>query len=108
MFFTYIVRCADDTLYVGHTEDLALREQTHNDGKGAKYTAARRPVRMVYAEEHSSAGSAIARERQLKRWSHKKKEALTLGDRAALRALSRRSTKSTDEITWRDLLKVGF
>jgi predicted GIY-YIG superfamily endonuclease len=108
MAFTYILRCADDTLYVGHTENLASREQTHNDGKGAKYTASRRPVRMVYAEEHSSPGSAIARERQLKRWSHKKKEALVLGDRAALRALGRRSTKSRAGITWRDLLKASL
>ena len=87
MAFVYILQCADATFYVGHTENLASREQTHNDGKGAKYTAARRPVRLVYAEEHSSAGSAIARERQLKRWSHKKKGALVVGDRAALRAL---------------------
>jgi len=101
MAFTYILRCADDTLYVGHTENLAAREQTHNEGKGAKYTAARRPVRMVYSEEYASAKSAIARERQLKRWSHKKKEALILNDRAALKALSRRSTKSMAEITWR-------
>jgi putative endonuclease len=50
MAFTYILRCADDTLYVGHTENLASREQTHNDGKGAKYTGARRSVRLVYAE----------------------------------------------------------
>jgi predicted GIY-YIG superfamily endonuclease len=64
MAFTYILRCADDTLYVGHTENLASREQTHNDKKGAKYAAVRGPVRMVYAEEHSSAGSAIAREGQ--------------------------------------------
>ena len=104
MPFIYILRCADDTLYVGHTEDLALREQTHNDGKGAKYTAARRPVRMVYAEEHASVASAIARERQLKRWSRKKKEALILGDHAALRPLCRRPTKSIPEFTWRDLL----
>ena len=104
MAFTYILRCADDTLYVGHTENLASREQTHNDGKGAKYTAARRPVRMVYAEEHHSAQSAIARERQLKRWSNKKKEALVVGDRRALKALGRRSTKSGAEFTWRDLL----
>ena len=107
MAFTYILRCADDTLYVGHTEDLASRERTHNDGTGAKYTAARRPVRMVYAEEHPSVQSAIARERQLKLWSNKKKEALILGDWAALRALARRSTKSMAAVTWRDLLKSG-
>jgi predicted GIY-YIG superfamily endonuclease len=105
MPFTYIVRCADDTLYVGHTEDLASREQTHNDGKGAKYTATRRPVRLVYAEEHSSAGSAIAREHQLKRWSQEKKEALIADDRASLRSLARRPTKPMAEFTWRDLLK---
>src|SRR6187431_1395375 len=104
MAFTYVVRCADGTLYVGHTEDLASREHTHNDGKGAKYTAARRPVRMVYAEEHHSVERAIARERQLKGWSNKKKEALVLGDRRALRALGRRSTKPRAEFSWRDLL----
>jgi predicted GIY-YIG superfamily endonuclease len=93
MAFIYILRCADDTFYIGHTENLASREQTHNDGKGAKYTAARRPVRMVYAEEHYSGRSAIARERQLKRWSHKKKEALVLGDREALRSLGRRGPR---------------
>ena len=92
MPFTYILRCADDTLYVGHTGELASREQTHNDGKGAKYTAARRPVRMIYAEEHSSLLSAIAREQQLKRWTRRKKEALIVGDRAALESLSRRSS----------------
>lgn len=104
MAFTYILRCADDTLYVGHTEDLASRERTHNDGKGAKYTAARRPVRVVYAEEHDSVESAIAREHQLKRWTTKKKEALIRGDHAALRSLSRRSTKPVAEIDWRNLL----
>jgi len=62
MPLTYILRCADDTFHVGHTGDLAARAQTHNDGKGAKYTAARRLVRMIYAEEHSSLLSAIARE----------------------------------------------
>jgi putative endonuclease len=103
MPFTYIVRCADDSLYVGHTDDLALREQVHNDGKGSKHTAARRPVRMLYAEEHASVESAIARERQLKRWSRKKKEALIGGDRKALDWLSHRSPNSMAASTWRDL-----
>ena len=107
MAFTYILRCADDTLYVGHTENLASREQTHNDGKGAKYTAARRPVRMVYAEEHRSLESAIVRERQLKWWSRKKKKALILGDRGALRALGRRSTKSAAEFLYGAISGTG-
>ena len=105
MPFTYILRCADNTLYVGHTEDLASREAIHNDGKGSKYTAARTPVRMVYAEEHSSATRAIARERQLKRWSSEKKESLVRSDRAALRLLARRS-RSRAQFTWQDLLKA--
>lgn len=104
MPFTYILRCADNTLYVGRTEDFASREKTHNEGRGAKYTAARRPVRMVYAEEHLTPASAIAREHQLKGWSERKKEALIVGDRAALRSLSRRTPKSMAAFTWRDLL----
>ena len=106
MPFTYIVRCSDDTLYVGYTEDLASREQTHNDGRGASYTAKRRPVRIVYAEEHGSIESAMARERQLKRWSREKKEALIRDDRRALDWLSHRSSKVTTAFTWRDLLKT--
>jgi tRNA/rRNA methyltransferase len=104
MSFTYILRCADDTLYVGHTEDLASREETHNEGRGAVYTATRRPVRMVYAEQHPSTASATAREHQLKRWSRKKKEALIREDHAALGWLSHRSPKSMAAFTWRDLL----
>jgi predicted GIY-YIG superfamily endonuclease len=104
MPFTYILRCGDDTWYVGHTEDLASREETHNGGRGAVYTAARGPVRMVYAEDHASLPSAV-RERQLKWWSHKKKEALILGDRTTLRLAGRRVTRSIAEFTWRDLLK---
>jgi putative endonuclease len=104
MSFTYILRCADRTLYVGHTEDLALREETHNDGKGAVYTATRRPVRMVYAEEHDSVERAIAREHQLKRWSREKKEALIRGDRTELDWLSHRSPKALNAFSWRDLL----
>lgn len=106
MSFTYILRCADDTLYVGHTDDLALREQTHNEGKGAKYTATRRPVRIVYAEEYSSAAGAIRREHQLKRWSRDKKEALIRDDRTALDRLSHRSSKVTTAFTWRDLMNL--
>jgi putative endonuclease len=104
MPFTYILRCADDTLYVGFTEDLASRERTHNDGRGSAYTARRRPVKMVYAEEHDSTETALARERQLKRWGQEKKEALIRGDRIALDWLSHRSPSTKAAFTWRDLL----
>jgi predicted GIY-YIG superfamily endonuclease len=84
MTWVYILRCSDDTLYVGHTYDLTLREKTHNEGRGGRYTALRRPVRLVYSEPHNSTEKIIARERQLKRWTRAKKEALLAGNRAAL------------------------
>jgi predicted GIY-YIG superfamily endonuclease len=90
MPWVYIVRCSDKSLYVGHTDDLDSREKTHNDGRGSRYTAQRRPVQVVYFESHDSSESAIARERQLKRWTTSKKEALIAGDLTSLKALSRR------------------
>ena len=90
MPFVYILRCADGTLYVGHTSDLTARVKAHNDGTAAAYTAKRGPVRMVYSEEHPSIESAQQRERQVKRWTARKKEALIAGDRQALHVLSRR------------------
>jgi putative endonuclease len=60
---------------------------------------------MVYAEEHASLESAIAREHELKRWSREKKEALIRDDRTALDWLSRRPSNATTAFTWRDLLK---
>lgn len=48
MYFAYIMRCADGTLYTGYTDDIARREAVHNSGRGAKYTRSRLPVKMVY------------------------------------------------------------
>jgi predicted GIY-YIG superfamily endonuclease len=90
MTWVYIVRCSDESLYIGHTDDLDSRETTHNEGRGSRYTAQRRPVQVVYFESHDSSETAIARERQLKRWTTNKKEALIAGDVATLKALSRR------------------
>ena len=90
MPWIYLLRCADSTLYVGHTEVLVAREKAHNDGLGARYTAKRLPVTIVYSEEHRSTESAIARERQLKRWTTSKKEALIVGDLQTVKSLSKR------------------
>jgi len=90
MHSVYIVRSSDGTLYVGHTEDPETREKEHNDSRGARYTAMRRPIRLVYTEALESLGAAVRRERQLKRWSTAKKEALIEGDLARLKQLSRR------------------
>jgi predicted GIY-YIG superfamily endonuclease len=90
MSFVYILRCADSTFYVGHTDDVLARVAAHNDGVGANYTAARRPVQLVYSEACSTLAEAVSRERQLKRWSGKKKAALIQGDLSRLCALSKR------------------
>jgi predicted GIY-YIG superfamily endonuclease len=87
VYCVYILRCADGTLYTGSTADVQAREAIHNQGKGAKYTAARRPVKIVYSEEHESRSAAQKREYQLKRWSRAKKEALVARDLSALRGL---------------------
>lgn len=86
-YYVYILRCADGTLYTGSTTHLAERELKHNDGRGAKYTAARRPVKMVYSEAHESRSAAQRREYQIKTWSRAKKDALVAGDLSRLRHL---------------------
>ena len=79
MHFVYVVRCADGSLYTGYARDPHAREVVHNAGKGARYTAGRRPVRLVYSEECESRGEALKREHQVKRLSRAKKEALIAG-----------------------------
>ena len=93
MTWVYMVRCSDKSLYVGHTDDLESREKTHNEGRGSRYTAERRPVRIVYFESHDAAETAVARERQLKHWTTGKKEALVTVNLATLKALSKRRKK---------------
>ena len=76
MHFVYIVRCADGTLYTGYARDPRERERIHNSGRGARYTAGRRPVTLVFSESFESHGDALRREYQVKRWSRAQKEAL--------------------------------
>jgi len=74
--FVYIVRCADGTLYTGYARDPHEREKVHNHGRGAHYTACRRPVRLVYVEAFESRGEALSREYRLKRLTRLQKESL--------------------------------
>lgn len=74
--YTYMVRCADGTLYTGWTNDLEKRLHAHNAGKGAKYTASRRPVELVYTEEHPDKITAMQREYAIKQLTKKEKEQL--------------------------------
>ena len=74
MNYTYILKCKDDSLYTGWTNDLKKRITSHNAGKGAKYTKARRPVELVYYEEFQTREEAMKREYAIKQLSRKEKE----------------------------------
>jgi predicted GIY-YIG superfamily endonuclease len=86
----YILRCRDNGLYVGMTDNLAARVERHNRGKGCAFTAVRQPVTVAYSEVCPTRAAAAARERQIKRWTRAKKEALIAGDLWRLKQLSAR------------------
>ena len=88
MPFVYVVRCADQSLYVGSTADVEARVAMHNEGRGGRYTCQRRPVTLAFVEVHETFESAAQRERQIKRWSRAKKEMLISGDATGLKRLA--------------------
>ena len=71
--YTYILKCADDTLYCGWTNDLEKRLEAHNSGKGAKYTRSRLPVELIYYEEFETKEEAMSREYHIKKLPREKK-----------------------------------
>lgn len=79
MNYTYILRCADDTLYTGWTNNLENRVKKHNEGKGSKYTKARLPVTLVYYEEFKDSNMARKREIAIKSLSRPEKLSLIKG-----------------------------
>lgn len=74
--WVYIVECSDGSLYTGYTTDIQRRVKTHNEGRGAKYTRPRLPVRLVYSERFSDVSSAMSREYEIKQLTRKQKLAL--------------------------------
>jgi predicted GIY-YIG superfamily endonuclease len=82
-WFVYLVRCRDGSIYTGITDDVDARLNKHNLGRGAAYTAQRRPVSLIYQELHPDQGSALRREARIKRWKKQKKEDLARGRRVA-------------------------
>ncbi|WP_026525196.1 MULTISPECIES: GIY-YIG nuclease family protein [unclassified Butyrivibrio] len=73
MNYTYLVECADGTLYCGWTNDLERRMADHNAGKGAKYTKPRLPVKLVYYEAFETKEEAMSREWHIKQLSRAEK-----------------------------------
>lgn len=82
MYHLYILRCSDNSLYCGVTNNLKKREKEHNTSKSkaSRYTKLRRPVKLVYTEKFQTLQEAMRRERLIKKWSKAKKEALIKKD----------------------------
>ena len=79
MYFVYIVRCKDNTLYTGYTDELEKRIKIHNKGKGAKYTRGRLPVILCYFEEYPNKSEALKREISIKKLKRREKLKLIEG-----------------------------
>jgi putative endonuclease len=76
VWFVYVVRCHDGSLYTGITRDVNARVAKHNQGRGARYTRGRRPVAIVHVERKRSQGAALRREAAIKALPRKAKLAL--------------------------------
>ena len=87
MWYLYIPRNWNGAFYTGITANLDRRQAEHRRGKGGNYTRRNRPHKLLYTEQFTRRDQAEARERQIKRWSRAKKEALINGDLNGLRRL---------------------
>lgn len=76
MWYTYILKCANDSFYTGITNDLQKRLDAHNSGKGAKYTRANKPCELVWHMEHPTKEDALKTEWYIKQKDHKWKHSL--------------------------------
>ena len=89
MYYFYILRCSDNSLYCGQTNNLERRIYEHNfdKNKSAKYLRAKKPVKLIYSEEYLTLQEAMKREIQIKKWTKAKKEALIKKDYQLLKRL---------------------
>lgn len=94
----YILRCSDDSYYVGSTRSVESRFAQHQSGRGSAYTRERLPVVLVFCEEFESVGEAYAIEKKVQGWSRAKREALIAGRFDLLPALSKRGYRPSDHL----------
>ena len=73
MHFIYILKCSDNSLYTGYTNDIGKRMEKHRLGKGSKYVRAKSPFELIYTEEFTEKIPALKREFEIKTWSRKRK-----------------------------------
>ena len=84
LFHVYMLRCADDSYYVGHTDDLERRMAQHRAGDIDGYTKKHGPVELVWSQETATREEALTAERRIKGWARAKKEALIREDWKAI------------------------
>jgi putative endonuclease len=84
----------NSSYYIGYTDNVLSRVKRHNEGRGAKYTACRRPAKLLWQEPHETEESAVKREKQINGWSKAKKNALIEGDIETLRVLAKCKSSS--------------
>jgi predicted GIY-YIG superfamily endonuclease len=100
----YILKCCDGSYYTGSTNNLELRLEQHHNGEGANHTRKRLPVKLVYYEEWERIDDAYYREKQVQRWTRKKKEALINGFPEELK----RFAECMNETHWKNYQPAGI
>ena len=75
-YYVYILLCKDGSYYTGHAKNVKHRIKQHKKGQGARYTRIHEPAKIVYVEEFNSRSGAMKREREIKSFSHSKKQRL--------------------------------
>lgn len=79
-WFLYVAECVDGSYYTGITKDVEKRIETHNAGKGSKYTAVHRPIKLVFQEPQADYSAALRREYQIKRLPKARKVGFVSGE----------------------------
>lgn len=92
-FYVYILKCADNSYYTGHTDNIEERLASHHKGENKSYTQTRRPIELVYMQEFSTRSEALQAERKIKGWSRAKKEALIKKDWQNVKKLAKKIFK---------------
>jgi len=89
MHYVYILKCCDESYYIGYTTNVDKRLKEHNEGSGGRNTRIKRPTELLYMEKFEDKFQALKREAQIKRWTRAKKESLIKGDYNLLHKLSK-------------------
>jgi predicted GIY-YIG superfamily endonuclease len=92
-YYVYMLRCIDDSIYTGKTRDLDWRYVQHQEGFGGDYTSRRRPVILIWSADFPTEHEAFLVERQIKGWTHAKKEALVRGDFELIHELAKSTAR---------------